>query len=127
MELLFTLPSLIQMNDRSAAHAGIESRSPFLDFEVYRHSMSLKDCDKIAFNSVDNSFITKKVLREIARGIVPDCIIDCREKVGLHVPMEKLFKGNGSGRGKFDRSEYAKYSQSIWEEVVEQGKVFYGN
>ena len=115
MELLFTLPTLVQMDDRAAAHVGIESRSPFLDEEVYYHADRLSDHHKISLS--EKGYVTKKVLRDIARGLVPDCVVDEVEKTGLYAPMSTLFGAVGA-RGKFDRQAYALYCKGHWEDFV---------
>ena len=117
MEIAFTLPSLVQLDDRAAAHAGIESRSPFLDDELYQAAIGMTDEQRIAF--VDGRWITKRALRDIARGIVPDDIIDCEEKTGLHVPLEHLFTNKPSLRGTYSRTGYAEFCQNTWRDIVE--------
>jgi len=121
MEIAFTLPSLVQMNDRAAAHAGIESRSPFLDDELYQAAIHLPDEQRITFNG--QRWVTKRALRDLARGIVPDEIIDCEEKTGLFVPMGELFPVDPSNlRGEFSRSGYADFCQNTWRVIVESFK-----
>jgi len=117
MEIAFTLPSLVQMNDRAAGCAGIEARAPFLDDEVYQGALGLPDEQKIHFDG--KNFITKRAIRDIARGIVPDDIIDCEEKVGLHVPLQGLFPVATDRRGDYSRAGYAQFCQDTWRTIVE--------
>jgi asparagine synthase (glutamine-hydrolysing) len=107
-DIEISLPSLITMNDRAAAAWGLENRTPFLD------------------------------LRKVARGLVPDSIIDRKDKKGLIVPiqpwLDKELRGwagglltslkkrsfyrkiprHGISRGEFDRRLYSLLSLELW-------------
>ena len=123
MEVAFTLPSLVTMNDRATGAAGIEARSPFLDDELYTGALALPDDQKISFNG--RQWVTKRAIRDIARGIVPDDIIDCEEKVGLHVPMTGLFQFTyGDLRGAYSRADYSDFCKDVWRRVVENNGDF---
>lgn len=86
-DLALTLPALIRMNDRSSAAAGIENRSPFLDHRLIEFGARLPDRFKI------REMRTKWLLRKALRGIVPDVVLDRRDKKGLVVPFVPWLSG----------------------------------
>jgi asparagine synthase (glutamine-hydrolysing) len=67
--------------------ASVESRVPFLTAELYEHFASLPDEYLI---SPDGT--TKHVFREAMRGIVPDAILDRRDKIGFRSPEAKWLR-----------------------------------
>ncbi len=75
------LPSLLRRGDRSSMHSSIESRVPFLTTGL---------CDLLY--SLPEEFLispageTKSVFRAAMRGIVPDSILDRRDKIGFATP-----------------------------------------
>lgn len=75
-----TLPQLLRYEDGNSMHFSIESRVPFCTPSVAEFAASLPDELLISVRGV-----TKQVLRDAARGIVPDAIIR-REKLGFHAP-----------------------------------------
>src|SRR5439155_2945316 len=77
-----SLPSLITMNDRAAAAWGLENRTPFLDHRVVELAFQLPPALKI------RDMEQKVILRKVARGLVPDSIIDRKDKKGLIVPIQ---------------------------------------
>ena len=127
-DLNLSLPSLLTMNDRAAAAFGLENRCPFLDHRIVEFAFRLPTEMKI------REFTTKYILRKAARGIVPDAIIDRKDKKGLVVPINLWFKTElapwargllksldsrialpaGGDRGEFDRSSYSRVSLEMW-------------
>jgi asparagine synthase (glutamine-hydrolysing) len=76
-----SLPSLLRYEDRSSMAYAVESRVPFLtpalvDF-VFRLPPDLL---------FGEDGTTKLVFREAMRGIVPDAVLDRRDKVGFNTP-----------------------------------------
>ncbi|SFD93289.1 asparagine synthase (glutamine-hydrolysing) [Lentibacillus persicus] len=71
--------------DRMTMANSLELRVPFLDKEVFRIASSIPDNLKTANGT------TKRLLREAARGIVPDHILD-RKKLGFPVPIRHWLK-----------------------------------
>jgi asparagine synthase (glutamine-hydrolysing) len=120
------------MNDRAAAAWGLENRTPFLDHRVVELAFQLPPELKI------RDMEQKVILRKVARGLVPDSVIDRKDKKGLIVPiqlwMEKDLRGwaggllaslkkrpfyrkipgQGSSRGEFDRRLYSLLSLELW-------------
>ncbi|MBZ0272785.1 asparagine synthase (glutamine-hydrolyzing) [bacterium] len=124
-----SLPSLLTMNDRACAAFGLENRCPFLDHRVVEFAFRLPPAAKI------DGLRTKSVLRLALRGIVPDEILDRRDKMGLVVPFHQWLNGplnawaadleaslarriplpdNNTGRGEFDRSRYTRVCLELW-------------
>ncbi|CQR48193.1 Asparagine synthetase [glutamine-hydrolyzing] 1 [Paraliobacillus sp. PM-2] len=75
---------LLKADRMTMAHA-LELRVPFLDKEVFRVASQIPVDQKIANGT------TKFILREAARGIVPDHVLD-RKKLGFPVPIRHWLK-----------------------------------
>jgi asparagine synthase (glutamine-hydrolysing) len=75
-----SLPALLRYEDRNSMRFSIESRVPFCNHRLAELAFSLP-----SDHLISGLGATKKVLREAARGLVPDFIID-REKVGFGTP-----------------------------------------
>ena len=131
-DIEISLPSLITMNDRAAAAWGLENRTPFLDHRIVELAFQIPPELKI------RDMEQKVILRKAARGLVPDSIIDRKDKKGLIVPiqlwLEKELKGwaggllaslekrpfyrqvprAGASRGEFDRRLYSLLTLELW-------------
>ena len=68
--------------DRATMLASVEARAPFLDREVLELVLPAPSALKV------RGFKTKAILKEAARGLVPDAAID-RRKRGLSVPVAR--------------------------------------
>jgi asparagine synthase (glutamine-hydrolysing) len=71
------VPALLRYEDRNSMHFGIESRLPFLDFDLMEFMLSLPCEYKI------RGGYTKKILRDAMTGLVPDNIIYRKDKLGF--------------------------------------------
>jgi asparagine synthase (glutamine-hydrolysing) len=71
---------LLRYEDRNSMAHSIESRVPFLDFRFVEFIMSLP----VSF--IVHKDINKKVLRDSMKGIVPDKILERRDKKGFLTP-----------------------------------------
>jgi asparagine synthase (glutamine-hydrolysing) len=82
--LLFTtsLPTLLHFEDRNSMAFSIESRVPFLDHRLVEYAFTLSNQMKI------NKGVTKHILRESMRGILPDSIANRMDKKGFVTPGE---------------------------------------
>jgi asparagine synthase (glutamine-hydrolysing) len=82
--LLFTtsLPTLLHFEDRNSMAFSIESRVPFLDHRLVEFAFSIPNDLKI------NQGVTKHILRESLRGILPDAIANRMDKKGFVTPGE---------------------------------------
>ncbi|MGJ4728868.1 asparagine synthase (glutamine-hydrolyzing) [Luteimonas sp. SDU101] len=83
------LPELLQAEDRFSMAFSIESRVPFLDRAFVEYGIALPAAQKI-----DNG-VTKVVLREAMRGIVPDETLDRRDKQGYPTPANDWLRSVG--------------------------------
>nr|WP_231376278.1 asparagine synthase C-terminal domain-containing protein [Magnetospirillum fulvum] len=76
-----SLPALLRFCDHNSMAHSVESRLPFLTPEVARFALSLP-----AAYLVDRDATTKSVFRRAMRGLVPDPILDRRDKIGFVTP-----------------------------------------
>lgn len=80
-DLKTSLPPLLRYEDRNAMRFSVEGRLPFLTREIAELGMALPP-----EYLVGNDGTTKKILREALRGLVPDAVLDRRDKVGFSAP-----------------------------------------
>ena len=76
-----SLPSLLRYADRSSMAHSREVRLPFLDRRIAELALSLP----ASFLYHDG--VTKRILRDAGRGLVPDGILDRTDKVGFEPPQ----------------------------------------
>lgn len=77
-----SLPHQLHWCDRDSMAHGIESRAPFLDYRLIEFLLSCRDEYKVS------SGMTKRVLREGVKRIVPQEIVERRDKMGFVTPEE---------------------------------------
>ncbi len=83
LDFLSYLPdNLLVKVDRGTMLASIEARAPYLDREVMELALPAPATLKV------RGFTTKAILKEAARGLVPDAVIG-RRKRGLSVPVAR--------------------------------------
>ncbi|MEY4570852.1 MAG: hypothetical protein RLZ10_45 [Bacteroidota bacterium] len=82
------LPMLLHWEDRNSMAFSVEARVPFLDHRIVEFGYNLQDVLKI------NNGVTKIVLRDSMEGIVPDEILDRRDKMGFVTPESEWMKGD---------------------------------
>lgn len=75
------LNALLRHGDRNSMRWSIESRVPFLTTEIAQFLLSLPE-----HYLVSKGGETKYIFRAAMRGIVPDAILDRRDKVGFSTP-----------------------------------------
>ncbi|MGK8705345.1 asparagine synthase (glutamine-hydrolyzing) [Metapseudomonas otitidis] len=75
------LPALLRHGDRNSMRFSVESRVPFLIPELAQFLLSLPEEYLISPQGE-----TKRLLRVALRGIVPDAILDRRDKIGFATP-----------------------------------------
>jgi asparagine synthase (glutamine-hydrolysing) len=76
-----SVPALLRYEDRNSMAFSIESRVPFLTADLVQFVFSLPESYLISLQGV-----TKAVFRESMRGIVPDRVLDRRDKIGFATP-----------------------------------------
>ena len=75
------LPALLRHADRNSMNFSVESRVPFLSTRMAELTYSLPEHYLVSSNGE-----TKSVFRAAMRGLVPDAILDRRDKVGFSTP-----------------------------------------
>ncbi|MGW9629797.1 asparagine synthase (glutamine-hydrolyzing) [Agromyces sp. NPDC055520] len=75
--------SLLRHGDRNSMRFSVESRVPFLDRALVDYTLGLPE-----EYLLDDRGTTKAVLRKALRGIVPDVILDRRDKIGFATPQD---------------------------------------
>jgi len=78
------LPPLLRFEDKNAMRWSIETRVPFLDPELVEYVLSTPSDAKI------KDGLTKVILRKALRGIVPDVILDRKDKIGFATPDREI-------------------------------------
>ena len=79
-----SLPMLLRYEDRNSMAHSIESRVPFLTPALVNFVFSLPE--EFIINSDGTS---KAIFRQAMRGIVPDAILDRRDKIGFATPEQR--------------------------------------
>ena len=79
-----SLPALLRFEDRNSMAYSVESRVPFLTADFVQFILSLPEEYLISPEGT-----TKAVIRRAMRGIVPDAILDRRDKVGFATPEQR--------------------------------------
>ena len=77
--------NLLERGDRMTMAASIEGRMPFMDIKLAEFVSDLPDHYRV------NKTVTKWILREAIKGLIPDEIVN-RPKVGFRVPVNEWFR-----------------------------------
>ncbi len=116
-----SLPALLRYADRSSMMHGVESRLPFLTRELVEFALALPDSLLVSDEGVG-----KAVLRRALRGLVPDSVLDRRDKVSFVVPLKEwlLHSPYARAAAKASQSTRAIDGRVIepWLEALESGK-----
>lgn len=78
------LPGLLRHGDRNSMRFSVESRVPFLTLDMVELLLSLPESYLISPKGE-----TKHIFRAAMRGIVPDDILDRRDKIGFATPEQE--------------------------------------
>ncbi len=81
------LPAFLHHDDRNSMSVGVESRSPFFDHRLAEAALALRP-DELLRDGV-----LKWPLRAAMRGLVPDAIVDRRDKQGFSVDQNEWVSG----------------------------------
>ena len=84
-----SLPMLLRFSDRNAMAVSLENRVPFLASPLVGYAKYLKN-----EYLIDSSGLTKKVLRDALKGLVPVSILNRREKIGFSTPDRYWFSSS---------------------------------
>ncbi len=82
------LPKLLHWEDRNSMTFSIEARVPFLDHTLVEYTYSLPDNKKI------KNGITKKLLRNSMKSLLPMEVLERKDKMGFVTPEEVWVKEN---------------------------------
>ena len=98
------LPALLRHGDRNSMRWSIESRVPFLTTELAEFALGLPEEYLISSNGE-----SKSIFRQAMRGIVPDAILDRRDKIGFRTPeLDWIMSEKDSVRGWIEYSNQIK-------------------
>ena len=79
---------ILHETDLNAMYFSIENRSPYLDRALFEF------CYSIPNRYLSRDGYNKAVLRDAARGLAPDCVLDERRKVGFNAPIHAFLDIN---------------------------------
>ncbi len=82
------LPSLLRHGDRNSMRFSVESRVPFLTLDMVELLLSMPEEFLISSQGE-----TKSIFRAAMRGIVPDDVLDRRDKIGFATPEQDWLLG----------------------------------
>jgi asparagine synthase (glutamine-hydrolysing) len=82
-----SLPGLLRYEDRNSMCFSVESRVPFLTPALVQFCLSLPE-DQI----ISRQALTKAVFRRAMRGLVPDAILERRDKIGFQTPETRWLR-----------------------------------
>jgi asparagine synthase (glutamine-hydrolysing) len=85
------LAALLRHGDRNSMSWSIESRVPFLTMEIAEFCLGLPEEFLLSLNGE-----TKCVFRAAMRGIVPDAVLDRRDKIGFRTPEDTWLRAQGA-------------------------------
>ncbi len=102
-----SLPMLLHWEDRNSMSHSIEARVPFLDYRLVEFSLGLPEDYKLS------SGITKRVLREAMRGILPEKIRLRRDKLGFATPEQLWIKQQNPWQFRKELRQSIDLSQGI--------------
>jgi asparagine synthase (glutamine-hydrolysing) len=80
-----SLPHLLRFADRDSMAHSREVRLPFLDRRIAEFALS------VPASLLVRDGVRKQILRDAVRGIVPDAILDRRDKIGFETPEAHWF------------------------------------
>jgi asparagine synthase (glutamine-hydrolysing) len=82
----YKLEHLLKYDDLNSMHFSIESRVPFLDHHLVEKTLSLPS------NQVMKSGVSKHILRESVKDILPPEIYQRRDKIGFDTPADQWLR-----------------------------------
>ncbi|MDB5258753.1 MAG: hypothetical protein JWM14_3448 [Chitinophagaceae bacterium] len=85
------LPSLLRYEDRNSMAFSVESRVPFMDHRLIEFTLGLPE--HLVYRRGERKYI----LRKAFKGIVPDMILQRRDKMGFVSAEERWMKEEGKG------------------------------
>jgi asparagine synthase (glutamine-hydrolysing) len=107
------LREYLRYEDKNSMQFSLESRLPFLDFNLVEKAFALKDSDKIYQGT------SKYVLREIIKGDIPQETLQRGDKMGFISPQELWQKD--ILKEEFDKSFHKISEEGIFDFIDKQG------
>jgi asparagine synthase (glutamine-hydrolysing) len=80
------IPHLLRHEDKNSMRWSIETRVPFLDFNLVEAAMSIPTTDKIQNGK------TKIIFKEAIKNLIPDMILHRKDKIGFETPGDDFFR-----------------------------------
>ncbi|MDD1696859.1 MAG: asparagine synthase (glutamine-hydrolyzing) [Methanoregula sp.] len=80
------IPHLLRYEDKNSMRWSIETRVPFLDFNLVETAMSIPTREKILEGK------TKIIFKEAIKSLIPAMILDRKDKVGFETPVDEFFR-----------------------------------
>ena len=117
-----TLPSLLRYEDRNSMAFSVESRVPFLTTRFAELVLALPDSYLIAPDGT-----RKAVFRNAMRGIVPDVILDRRDKLGFHTPEQSLLGAAHAWASRVLNSEIGRQLPGVTPAGISRAGAMVGN
>jgi asparagine synthase (glutamine-hydrolysing) len=122
-----SLPMLLRYEDRNSMAHSIESRVPFLTTSMAEFILALPEEYLIAPDAT-----SKAVFRHAMRGIVPDSILDRKDKIGFATPERNWLAALSPWVDSVLQSEAAEHLPALnlpamkleWEEILAGRKSF---
>ena len=84
--LMTSLPQLLTLEDKNSMRWSIETRIPFLDFNLVEAAMGCASRQKL-YNGR-----TKVIFREAVENLIPPLILNRKDKIGFVAPSDELFR-----------------------------------
>jgi len=110
----FSLPTLLRYEDRNSMGNSVESRLPFMDYQVIELGLALPEVIKL------RKGYGKWPVREIIRGKIPESIRAARYKRGFDVPMAPLVQ---AGLGQSVRAHLQDHYEKIKSYIGSHNKI----
>jgi asparagine synthase (glutamine-hydrolysing) len=85
LETYSVLPSLLRYEDKNSMHFALETRVPFCDYRLVEKVLNIPPEEKFK-----NGF-TKNVFRQAIKGLIPQRILERKDKLGFKTPDQELF------------------------------------
>jgi asparagine synthase (glutamine-hydrolysing) len=107
-QLLYTsLPMLLHWEDRDSMQHSIEARVPFLDYRLVELTLGLAEEEKLSGG------VTKRVLREAMRGVLPEEVRARTDKIGFATAEEQWLRREHADAFRAAMQQAVEASQGI--------------
>jgi asparagine synthase (glutamine-hydrolysing) len=80
------IPHLLRYEDKNSMRWSIETRVPFLDFNLVETAMSIPTREKMQQGK------TKIIFKEAIKSLIPAMILDRKDKIGFETPVDEFFR-----------------------------------